>query len=1352
MTNNLEILQDITKNKEDISFADGGSVTATYKGTYRGYIYNNKITLKNVLYVPSFKRSLISIDCLTDKNYKTIFFKKDDKNMVSIYNNKRNRLCTISSNNNKVYKLWTSLNKMFFNDMPSCDSLTKVDDNMELWHRRLGHFNIDNLKEDLNKLPVDYRCKICASSKLKNKPYPMSENKTKAPFELVHMDTVSSPDTSIYGNKYFLTILDDYTRYGWVIFIKSKGDVFDAFSTWHKRIKNIFNTNIKYIRTDNGTEFQNNDFKKLCKEEGIIHQFTIPYNPQQNGRAERLNGILIHNATAMLQEAKLNHKFWEDAVRTANYIHNRIPHSGIENKVPFELLYNEKVDYSKFKVFGCQAFYLVPKHLHKKFTDTTLPGTFIGYDEDNHTAYRIFDYNNNKVVLSRAVSFFEDTPSNISAPSTTPETIDLHQIYELGGNPPDKNVNGDTYYNSENILNSQRPLGEGVINQSQNFSNINNNFSNQQNYLNYNNQNYNNLNYRNPYNTFQPYQYPLNFNYYNENFNLNPHIQNPPFTSNSQFINPYNLNYDYFYIPNGKYNYLYNFNNLNNNIHNLENRPIKSNHKNLNNLNHENLNFKSNDHNFDQNVNNEINGNLNTHEQEYATENQINNNNNIKNSINGANNINSQEIKENVEIKNENLNKKPIKIKINAPRNKINKTHNTNKGKPINKTPENNKVNDIIENDQNLDSQNDKIESTNLNLNDTIAPNKMLISDVNKNNSEMNKDTSVDLNTEGINDKNKDIEIENKITEINDNSNGIGNDVIIYENTNKNNKTVRRSTRISNKKINKRKRKNKRGEDDEDEDDDDDTKRIKVLSVEKTHKIMANLAENTLIEPTTYKSIFSKSDKNEWIKAVKDELNNMKELNVYTIVNTVPKNANVITPKWVFKYKHDANGKISKRKARLVARGYSQKYGIDFTATFSPTLKQDSLRLITSIAAQNNYNIYQIDVKAAYLNAELEEDIYMRIPEGDSNYQNGYWKLNKALYGLKQAGRMWNITLDRTLRKMNFERLKSEPCLYIKRNKDGKVICMLAVYVDDILITGIESDTLNTRNMLKEKFKITDTGFANFIIGIKIEKLKDGYLLHQKRYLDELLKKFNIDKYKPVSNIMPIENEYLRKKKFDQTKYRKAVGSLLYLAICTRPDIMFAVSKASRNLQDPNYEDWFNVIKIFRYLKGNQSYGIKFSNNKELQVYVDADFGGDNKTRRSTTGFVMLMGNGPTSWYSKIQHCVSTSTAESEYYALDECARHCLWYRNVLGELSMKRNCITINTDNKAAIYNCENETINPRSKHIDIKFHHIRELIKQRKIKLNYIKSEFNLADGFTKYLNGTLMNNFRNNILEKF
>eukprot|EP00833_Pecoramyces_ruminatium_P002112 jgi/Orpsp1_1/1176144/evm.model.c7180000056545.1 len=189
---------------------------------------------------------------------------------------------------------------------------------------------------------------------------------------------------------------------------------------------------------------------------------------------------------------------------------------------------------------------------------------------------------------------------------------------------------------------------------------------------------------------------------------------------------------------------------------------------------------------------------------------------------------------------------------------------------------------------------------------------------------------------------------------------------------------------------------------------------------------LLSIDEDEFIEPNNYKEIFKRKDKEKWLKAVNEELNSMKRMNVFTIVDKVPENANIITTRWVLKYKRNSEGVIVKYKARLVARGFDQIYGVDYNNTFSPTLKQDTLRTIVSIAVQNKFNIHQMDIKTAYLNAKLDEEIYMEMPEGMK--QKGYCKLNRALYGLKQSGRMWNETLNKVLLKLGFKRFLSDPC------------------------------------------------------------------------------------------------------------------------------------------------------------------------------------------------------------------------------------------------------------------------------------------------------------------------------------
>jgi len=313
---------------------------------------------------------------------------------------------------------------------------------------------------------------------------------------------------------------------------------------------------------------------------------------------------------------------------------------------------------------------------------------------------------------------------------------------------------------------------------------------------------------------------------------------------------------------------------------------------------------------------------------------------------------------------------------------------------------------------------------------------------------------------------------------------------------------------------------------------------------------------NHLIEPQNYKDIFNYEDKFQWIEEIKEELENMKNLNVFKTVKKLPEGANVIKSRWVFKYKKDSEGNIIKRKARLVAKGFTQKYGIDFKDTFSPILKPDSIRILTSIAAQNNFSIQQIDVNAAYLNANLKKDIYMSAPEGHTDYGKYFWKLNEALCGLKQSAKEWNDELNSQLKNIGFKRISSKPCLYVKLSKNKKIKYLIGVYVDDIIITGTNFEIKRTIHAIKNKFKIKEIGEVDFIIGIKFIKHKDSYFINQKWYTKEILQKFNMENCTPLKNMKPVDIEEYKKIKFYQTTYRSAIGNLIiYLAINTRPDI-----------------------------------------------------------------------------------------------------------------------------------------------------------------------------------------------------
>jgi len=320
---------------------------------------------------------------------------------------------------------------------------------MDLWHRRLGHFDILKIKNKLNNTNLQTKCAICINSKLKNKFYKPTTNKTKQILDLIHIDLVGPVTNSINNNKYFLTILDDFSRYGWVIFTQNKTDVFNKFIIWHNEIYNTTNITVKAIRSDNGKEFQNSRFQTFCQENGIKHEFTIPYNPSQNGRAERFNGTLISSAKALLNESKLSHDFWEYAVDTANFTYNRLPHQGNQNKIPYEIFYNKPVDYNFFRVFGCRVYFFVPKELRSKFDNNSHPGNFLGYS-NNTNGYKVFDIINNKIILARTVEFMENEPGNSF----------LYKIFSNNEFRESNKVKQLSHYNYNNKINNKN---SGII-------------------------------------------------------------------------------------------------------------------------------------------------------------------------------------------------------------------------------------------------------------------------------------------------------------------------------------------------------------------------------------------------------------------------------------------------------------------------------------------------------------------------------------------------------------------------------------------------------------------------------------------------------------------------------------------------------------------------------------------------------------------------------------------------------------------------------------------------------------------------------------------------------------------------
>jgi len=503
--------------------------------------------------------------------------------------------------------------------------------------------------------------------------------------------------------------------------------------------------------------------------------------------------------------------------------------------------------------------------------------------------------------------------------------------------------------------------------------------------------------------------------------------------------------------------------------------------------------------------------------------------------------------------------------------------------------------------------------------------------------------------------------------------------------------------------------------------------------------------------PLTYKQAITCNDKDQWIKAMNAEINNFYDNKIMTFVKSLPPGIKPTSTKWVYTIKKDGQGNIIKYKARLVARGFTQKKGVDYDLTYSPTLSIDSLKLIIALASKFKWELMQLDIKAAYLNAALDKNIYVNIPPGDINFGKGFWLLNKALYGLKQSGRQWNIHFTNFLKNNGFTQLRSEPCIFAKK-KGGKVVCIIGVYVDDLLITGVKHYINITIKNIKENFKISKCNKADYIIGINIEKENSNYSISQTQLINDLMQKFkitNIRKAKtPCSTITKSDKN---DKQIDKTTFKSAIGSLIYLSRCTRPDITFAVGKVARNSENPTIADWKMVINILKYLNYTKHYKITYKGQGEIRAYTDSDFAGDPRDRKSTSGYIILMDKDPISWQSKKQTVVATSTAEAEYIATSECTKKVLWFRNILNELFNINKPIKIFTDNLASKTSIENGELNNKLKHIEIKFYFNKENIKNNKIALEYINTEKMLADPLTKDFNSPKMTKFTDQIFNK-
>ena len=1003
MSNDINLFSSIhdLKHKQNVIVGDGFTLEVKGEGTVLLDVKVNGNEIKqckllNVLYVPELSYNLLSVSKAVNAG-KVVEFDNDG--------------CNIKDERGRVLASAKRVGNLFYlNNIEKPPRKHEMNAAEQTWHSRYGHINIDRLNHLRKENMVDGMnystsqkektiCKPCIDGKHHRTKFPKGcATRASDVLELIHTDVCGKVGTqSLSGCEYFLTFTDDKSRYTWCYVIKHKSDVFKKFIEWKMMVENVSGKVVKILRSDNGGEYTSHALEEYLKKNGIVHQFTVSKNPEQNGVAERNNRTLVEMVRSMLSESKLGKCYWAEALMTAVYLKNRSPTVSNENKTPYELWTGRIPNVSHLRTFGCICYSHIPRDERQKLDPKAREAIFLGYGTETK-GYRLCDINTKKIFLSRDVIFDEQkfidcNTDKRTEDSKNKQTIEL--IEEHSDEPEDA---------------------------------------------------------------------------------LEDHIKETDFKEQPTYVD----------------------------------------------------------------------------ETQHLTD------------------------------------------EVTLPRPKRNR-----------KAPQ------------------------------------------------------------------------------------------YY------------------------------GE-------------------------WANISE-TIKEPKTYKEAIESNESDEWKSAMEEEIKSLEENQVWTLTQ-LPDDRKTIGCKWVFKCKYNSDGVLERYKARLVAQGYNQQYGIDYQDTFSPVARFESIRLIISLAAINKLKLHQMDVTTAFLNGALKEDIFMKQPEGYKvkGKEMLVCKLNRSLYGLKQSAKCWNEELDSHLKSLGFKQSISDQCIYIK--SDGNDILVVAVYVDDIIVGGqCKKHIDEIKYKLSLKFSIKDMGELHHFLGVKIIQSEDGIWIGQPSFIEDLLMKFDMKDCKPVDTpadpSIKLKKLFSNDDKVDREKYQSAIGCLIYLSTRTRPDITYAVGAVAKYAEQPGKQHWTAVKRIFRYLKGTITLGIKYSSTSkdELIGYSDADWAGDVDDRKSTSGYAFELGSIIT-WRSKKQASTALSTAEAEYLALASCIQEALWLKKLLSDLTNKvEKSIDIYEDNQSTISMAKNQHSHGRSKHIDIKYHFIKEHCVDGCIQLIYCPTEEMKADMFTKPLYSTQFKKLR-------
>jgi hypothetical protein len=505
-------------------------------------------------------------------------------------------------------------------------------------------------------------------------------------------------------------------------------------------------------------------------------------------------------------------------------------------------------------------------------------------------------------------------------------------------------------------------------------------------------------------------------------------------------------------------------------------------------------------------------------------------------------------------------------------------------------------------------------------------------------------------------------------------------------------------------------------------------------------------------------------DIDKWFGAIDSELKYIVERDVWTIINAndMPKGKTLVNYKWVMKVKHDESNTVVKHKARLCAKGFTQKEGIDYKETFAPVARHTTFKLLLSLGAVEHFKYKHVDIKTAFLYGDLHEEVYMKMPPYVIKYMqdkhNQYMdvdiknakdyvlRLNKALYGLKQAPREWYAKLDEHIRSMGFTRSKSDVCVYFKGDRANKMIMM--IYVDDIIIASKHDALLEeTTQLIKSRFNM-ESDALHYYVGMQIafNDTNNTVKVCQTNYIKRICQRVNKTSVTSMSTPMTTSNK-LRKEENEQdepmfTEYRSHVSSIMYAALLSRPDVTYPTNVCARYMGNPGQQHMNAVMRIYEYLYSTADKVIQYKQPDEpemvnrLVCYVDTSHA-DSDDLRTTCGYIIYLNGGPISWRTLLHKGHCQSPTESEYVGMFHSVCEVLSLRNMMEEIGYAQTLpTTIHEDNEGSIKVANNPRCHDRLKHIDLKYHLTRDAIEEGKIAIEKIGTADQQADILTKPL----------------